>query len=170
MKRFLCCLCFFSLLFCKAQSDIRLSVHQDLRMLFIGDDRGNNMFTLDILSKLEIDVFKFRNSAVVMNLGAEYADLVGGNYKRFLIGFGYIKEFQFLPKFNFGVFINHGLMLRKIGKFMSFSADFEVNYPISKKLRASIIYQLIDRTDLSITFHTRQNIKGSIFTGLKIDL
>jgi len=75
-----------------------------------------------------------------------------------------------LPKFNFGVLIDHGLILRDLGKFMGFSANFEVNYPVSKKLRASLMYQAIDRSDLTITYNTNKNNKGSIFLGLKIGL
>jgi hypothetical protein len=139
-------------------------------MLFLGDERGNGMYTPDILTKLEIDAFNFTNSKVVMYFGIEYADLIGSNFKRFLIGFGYIHEFSFLQKFNFGVLIDHGLMLRNMGKFMGLSVNLEVNYPITKRLRAGLIYQAIDRSDLSITYHTKRNIKGSIFIGLKIAL
>ena len=158
------------MLFCKGQSDLSLSVHQDFRMLFVGDERGNGMYTPDILTKLEIDAFSFSNSKIVMYVGVEYADLLGSNFKRFLLGFGYIHEFIFLPKFNFGVLIDHGLILRNLGKFMGLSANFEVNYPVSEKLRASIIYQAIDRNDLTITYNTDRNIKGSVFLGLKIGL
>jgi len=155
---------------CKGQSGLNLSVHQDLRMLFLGDERGNGMYTPDILAKLEVDAFNFTNSKIVMYFGFEYADLIGTNFKRFLIGFGYIHEFSFLPKFNFGVLIDHGLILRSMGKFMGFSANLEVNYAVTKKLRAGLIYQAIDRSDLTITYHTNKNIKGSIFIGLKIAL
>ena len=157
-------------MFCKAQSDLSLSVHQDLRLLFVGDERGNGMYTPDILTKLEIDTFNFTNSKIVMYVGFEYADLIGSNFKRFLLGFGYIHEFMFLPKFNFGVLIDHGLIMRNMGKFMGLSVNFEVNYPVSKKLRASMFYQAIDRSDLSTTYHTDRNIKGSVFLGLKISL
>jgi len=139
-------------------------------MLFVGDERGNGMYTPDILTKIEIDAFNFSNSKVVMYVGLEYADLLGSNFKRILLGFGYIHEFIFLPKFNFGVLIDHGLILRNLGKFMGLSANLEVNYPVSKKLRASIIYQAIDRNDLTVTYHTDRNIKGSVFLGLKIGL
>mgnify|MGYP006999713516 CR=1 FL=1 len=139
-------------------------------MLFLGDERGNGMYTPDILTKLEVDVFNFTNSKIIMYFGIEYADLVGSNFKRFILGLGYIHEFSFLPKFNFGVLIDHGLILRNMGKFMGLSVNFEVNYPVSKKLRASIMYQAIDRSDLTITYNTNKNIKGSVFLGLKIEL
>lgn len=139
-------------------------------MLFVGDERGNGMYTPDILTKLEINVFEYSKSRVVMYVGAEYADLYGGNFKRFLIGAGYIHEFSFLPKFNFGAFVDHGLILRRMGKFMGMSANFEINYPVTKKLRAGIIYQAIDRSDLTETYNTYKNIKGSVFLGLKIGL
>jgi hypothetical protein len=139
-------------------------------MLFVGDERGNGMYTPDILAKFEVDTFNFTNSKVIIYIGFEYADLIGSNFKRFILGLGYIHEFSFLPKFNFGVLIDHGLILRNMGKFMGLSANLEINYPVSRKLRASIIYQAIDRSDLTETYHTNKNIKGSIFIGLKIAL
>ena len=170
LKKFLYCFCFLFTLLCKGQSDLSISVHQDLRMLFVGDERGNGMFTPDILTKLEVDTFNFTNSKVIIYIGLEYADLVGSNFKRIIIGLGYIHEFSFLPKFNFGVLIDHGLILRNMGKFMGMSANLEMNYAVTKKLRASIIYQAIDRSDLTETYNTYKNIKGSVFLGLKIGL
>jgi len=147
-----------------------LSVHQDFRLMLFGDDRGNGIFTPDLQVKLEVDAFTFSNSNVIFYLGIEYAHLSSNSFNRFYLGLGYITQFSFLKKFNFGLLIDHGLIFRGGQTFMGLSANAEVTYPIAKKLRLSILYQAIDRNDLTTMFHTRRNIKGSVFLGLKMEL
>ena len=45
------------------ESFMSLSVYQDLKLLFVGDDLGNSAFTPDILVKLEVDAFVLKNGS-----------------------------------------------------------------------------------------------------------
>jgi len=162
------------------ESEMHLSVVQDIRLIAIGDDKGNSPFTTDILIHFELNVFEFKKSRFPFLIGLEYSDLKSANYHRFFIGFGYVVEFSFLKKFNFGWFINHGIIFRGKGfhpankkgenSFMSLGVGIETTYPITNKLRLSLIYQAIDRNDLAIRFGTERNIKGSVFLGVKFAL
>jgi len=105
------------------ESFMSLSVYQDLKLLFAGDDLGNGAFTPDVLVKLEVDAFILKKSSFHFYLGAEYADLKSSSFKRFFLGFGYKTSFPFLKKFVFGTSIDHGLLLR--GK-SSFLGDVKV--------------------------------------------
>jgi len=65
------------------ESFMSLSVYQDLKLLFAGDDLGNGAFTPDVLVKLEVDAFILKKSSFHFYLGAEYADLKSSSFKRF---------------------------------------------------------------------------------------
>lgn len=193
MRGLLLFLCLFSFLSSKGQeSYMNLSVLQDSRLLLFGDDRGNSAFTPDILVRLDIDAIKVRESDFVFSVGAEYANLNSAYFLRFSLGIGFVTEFSFLKKFKFGAFINHGIIVREKGRFliksqpknlqnpqqrvdeessfMGFSMDFETTYPITEKIRLSLLLQALDRKDLSSRFKTTDNIKGSVFLGVKFAL
>tara|TARA_R110001606_G_scaffold147495_2_gene287417 strand:- start:1681 stop:2229 length:549 start_codon:yes stop_codon:yes gene_type:complete len=182
MKVLLLFLCFFTFLPCKGQdSFMNLSVHQDLKLFLIGDNRGNSSFTPDLLVRFELNTFEIKKSSFPFYIGFEYSDLKSATFQRFFIGFGFVTEFNFLEKFNFGLYIDHGIILRGKGSFigqspidessfMGLSLNFETTYPISKKIRLSLLYQAIDRKDLTSRFRTDYNIKGSVFFGVKFAL
>jgi len=163
------------------ESFMNISVHQDIRLLLFGDGQSNGSFTPDLLVRFEIEAFKLEKSSFVFYIGAEYSDLNSASFQRFLIGIGYVTEFSFLKKFNFGAYIDHGIILRgkssfigevKIDEssFMGLSMNFETTYPVSNKIRLSLLYQAIDRKDLTTRFDSNHNIKGSIFLGAKFAL
>jgi hypothetical protein len=182
-------ICLFSFLPSNGQeSTMSISIHQDVRLFLFGDDRGNSSFTPDLLVRLEVDAFKLKKSSIRMYFGAEYSDLNSANFQRFLLGVGYITKFSFLEKFIFGLYVDHGIIFRGKGSFlikndpphqkkmddetsyMGLSINFETTYPITKKLRLSLLYQAIDRKDLTSRFGTEYNTKGSIFLGVKFAL
>ena len=181
MKVVLIFFCCFNILLCKAQeSTMSISAHQDLRLLFIGDDRGNGIFTLDLLVRFEFEAFKLKKSSFPVYIGFEYSDLNRSSLMRFMIGIGFVTRFNFLDKFLFGFYIDHGLLAR--GKstflnknimdestFMGLSCNLETTYPLSEKIRLSLMYQLLDRQDLSSRYGGR-NINGSVFLGVKFAL
>lgn len=191
MKVFLFLFCFFPILHCYGQETIptndddesfmTISVYQDLKLLFLGDDLGNSAFTPDILVKLEIETFTLKNSSFQFHLGAEYSDLKSSSFQRFFIGFGYKRSFSFIKKFVFGASIDHGLMLRGktsfIGNkeqneksFMGLSLNLEATYPIKEKIHLSLMLQTIDRRDLTARFNTGNTIRHSVFFGAKFAL
>jgi hypothetical protein len=161
-----------------------ISIHQDLRLLSIGDERGNSAFTPDIIARFEVEAFKLKKSSFKFYFGAEYADLNSASFQRFLLGIGYVTQFSFLEKLTFGLYIDHGIILRGKDSFlaenkpqiddessyMGLSISFENTYPITKKIRLSLLYQAIDRKDLTSRFGGDYNIKVSVFLGVKFAL
>ena len=157
-----------------------ISVHQDLRLLLVGDDRGNGIFTPDVLIRFEFEAFKLKKSSFPLYIGFEYADLSRSTLMRFILGVGFVTKLPFSDKFLFGFYIDHGLLARgkstflnkskmEESTFMGLSCNLETTYPITEKIRLSIMYQLLDRQDLSARFGGR-NINGSIFFGVKFAL
>ncbi|NVK52454.1 MAG: hypothetical protein HWD85_05925 [Flavobacteriaceae bacterium] len=179
MKKVLLTLCLFSFLTIKGQeSQLQLSIYQDLRLLFFGDERGNSALTPNMVLRLDAEAFKFKKHQIHLSFGIEYADLNSSNFLRFFLGFGHTFELSFLDKFAFGTFINHGIIFRgkgsffgnKLtdeGNFMGLSINFEMSYPIAKKLRLIGIIQTVDRRDLTIRFNATDRIRTSGFMGVK---
>lgn len=182
MKALLLFLCLFCFLQSKGQeSTISISVHQDLRLLFVGDDHGNSSFTPNLLVRFEMEAFKIKKSSFPLYLGIEYADLNSASLQRFFIGIGFVTKFSFLENFLFGFYIDHGIILRgkssfldpnnmEESSFMGLSLNFETTYPITEKLRLSLLYETMDRKDLTSRFETDFNIKRSVFVGVKFAL
>ena len=71
-----------------AQNAISFSLHQDLRLLTIGDNRGNNAGTLDILTRLKYSGNVRENGYYFYYLEYENAS-IKNNYNRLGLGFGY---------------------------------------------------------------------------------
>ena len=182
MKVLLLFFCLFNFFLSFSQnSTMSISVHQDLRLLLVGDDRGNEIFTPDILVRMEIEAFKLKKSSFPVYFGVEYSDLSQSTLFRFMLGVGFVTKFSFSDKFLFGVFLDHGLLGRgkstflskdkeiEESSFMSLSLSFETSYPLSEKVRLSLLYQLLDRQDLTIRYGNRR-INGSVFLGVKFAL
>ena len=77
---FICSLFIFTL-YSSGQDNIEISLQQDGRLLLVGDQKGNDPLTLNLLSKIEIPVYNFEQNHLSTYISAEYADLVGGSYQ-----------------------------------------------------------------------------------------
>jgi hypothetical protein len=86
---FTCFLLILSL-FSYAQNNVEISLQQDLRLFLVGDQKGNAPLTTNILSKIEVPVYKLQKSHIATYISLEYADLIGKNFKRYAIGAGYV--------------------------------------------------------------------------------
>lgn len=51
----------FFLFVCRisAQNSVEFSLQQDVKLFVLGDDKGNNPLTINLLSKLEVPVYCF---------------------------------------------------------------------------------------------------------------
>ncbi len=146
----------------QAQDTWAISVTQDLRLAFTDDDHGNTAPTLDVLAKIEYQTKQFKSGYVFFYPQAEFADLSGGYYKRYGLGFGYtFNTFSDLidlsPSFNCG-FINRW-------NNNSISAEFQLEgaLKLSDKFSLVLLSTWTERTDID-----RWRISG--FAGVKYKL
>jgi hypothetical protein len=147
LKKLLWCFCIFFTLLWKGQSDLSLSVHQDLRLLFVGDERGNEIGPLDILIKFEIPLIQYSKSYITVFPLLEYSDLYTGSLKRYAVGLGYFYKDVFIKKLNMGVLPNYGIISRFNSTTGSYGTDIEISYRIAKRVSLSYVHQIIERTD-----------------------
>ena len=149
---------------------IHVSMHQDTKFLFIGDDRGNGPGTVDFLLKVEFRILQFRSGYVTIYPNYEYADLVGGRLNRYTFGIGYIKERVFTKNLNVGVYPDYGAIQRNGFITGSFGINIELFYKITKRFSLSYMHQTVQRSDFIPLYNDAAHIHVSSFVGFKIHL
>lgn len=167
-KTLLICSCIFAM--CSySQSRVNLTLHHDARLLFIGDNKGNDALTANLFFKAEIPIKKFSNSYLLVYPGAEFAQLVGGSYQRYSAGAAYVFT-EVINKVGAGVFVDYGKIIRQGDDYSSYSVSGELTYKLSNRWKLSMIYQLTERADLKALYNSKQKHIGSGFIGLKFRL
>lgn len=156
-------------LFSYGQNNIEISLQQDARLLLVGDQKGNDPLTINVLSKLEVPVYSFKKSHLTTYIAVEYADLVGKNFKRYSFGAGYVVK-SIYGKIGAGAYLDLGKIYREDDGFNSFSVSGELNYKISNKLKFICTQQLTYRKDLKILYNSTNGYVISGFVGLKYSL
>ena len=158
-----------------SQDSFALTIHQDTRFLFVGDDRGNHVGTLNILVKFEIPIIKFPKSYIHFFPSFEYADLHqgssnshGSNLRRYAAGLGFIRKDLFFKKLNVGISPNIGYILRENKGASSLGLNAEISYRLTKRFSLSYIHQILERSDLTFLYNDTSNIKNSALLGFKV--
>ncbi|WP_439128605.1 hypothetical protein [Polaribacter sp.] len=152
-----------------SQNSVEVSLQQDFRLLFLGDDKGNEPLTTNLLSKLEVPVYNFKKSYLLTYLSVEYADLKVKNYKRYSIGGGYGIS-NVCGKIGAIISTDFGKIYREKEGFFSFSVSGELNYKISKRIKITCTQQLTHRKDLVELYNCENPLIISGFVGLKYSL
>lgn len=143
--------------------EIRLAVWQDARLAIVGDNKGNDAFTVNTLIKLKLQGDQQKIGYMVVAPFWEYADLQV-NYNRFGVDLGYTFN-QFIWDIEVTPTINYGIIDRAGRGYGVFGADLEASIPIAEGLRVSILGQLVDRADLAV--YNDRKIVASGFIGIQ---
>jgi hypothetical protein len=168
MRKILFTCCILLALCSYGQNNIEISLQQDARLFLVGDQKGNDPLTVNLLSKIEIPVYNLEKSHVSTYLTVEYADLVGKNYKRYALGAGYIVN-SIYGKIGAGAYLDFGKIYRQEEGFNSFSLSGELNYKINDRLKFIVTQQLTQRKDLKILYNSNEYVISG-FVGLKYSL
>lgn len=169
MKRIFITLSFLLTLSIYGQNNIEFSLQQDARLLFFGDDKGNDALTLNILSKLEVPVYQFKKSHLLAYASVEYADLVVKNYKRYSLGAGYSIKSVY-KKIGATIYADLGKIYRQKEGFFSYSFSGELSYKINDKLKIICTQQVTSRKDLKVLYNSKKEFVVSGFVGVKYRL
>jgi hypothetical protein len=167
-KIVLLCCCITSTFFGTPQN-IEISFQQDARLLLIGDTKKNDPLTLNLLTKVEIPILKFKKDHISIYPSAEYANLVGGNFQRYSFGAAYAVK-KIYGKFGATAFFDVGNIYRQKRSFFSLSATGELNYKLNDWLKIIGTQQLTQRNDLKILYNSKKEFLISGFFGLKFSL
>jgi hypothetical protein len=144
------------------QSQITIGVYADAKLLIVGDDRGNDSGTIDLLV-----LPKLRNGkGVFFYPSFEFADLKGGEYYRYAIGGGYsfkINNFSIEPSLDYGRINRWG------GTYSSFNGLCEVNYKVTPKIKLGLLGSFTQRQDLTYKW-SEDTWRYNIYIGLSYQL
>ncbi|RCS26358.1 hypothetical protein DUT90_11360 [Polaribacter sp. WD7] len=168
MKKLLFIITILSALTFNAQNKVEISIQQDLRLLTVGDEKGNDPITFNVLSRLEVPVFNLKKNHIPAYLSVEYADLKGRNFQRYALGTGYVVN-KLCGKFGGGAYLDFGKIYRESEGFYSFSLSGELTYKISERVKLICSHQLTQRNDLK-TLYNSQEFVISGFVGVKFGL
>jgi len=131
-----------------SQSGISFSVYQDAKLATVGDNRGNEAFTLNIRIKNEWQGKQLKNSYFFVAPEFEYAQLQE-DYYRYSANVGFRLN-KFSKLIEASASIGYGLIVRKNISAKSLGADTEISININNKISLLLNTQLIHRTDWNV--------------------
>ena len=135
-------------LFTFSQEGISFSVYQDAKLASVGDNRGNEAFTLNIRIKNEWQGKQLKNSYFFVAPEFEFAQLQE-DYYRYSANVGQrFNQFSKLIEMSYS--IGYGLIFRQNISSKSFGADTEISININNKISLLLNTQLIHRTDWNV--------------------
>lgn len=120
---------------------ISANFSQDVKLAFIGDDKGNEAYTPNL--RLSVDFEDSNGFYIAPEI--EYADLQI-QYLRYSGNFG--KRFNLWKKLELSTSVGFGIINREGRNYSSFSSDAYLSYPISKRIRLFLNSQIVQRNDL----------------------
>jgi len=139
-----------------AQSDIQLSINQDARLALLGDDKGNNAFTPNLLIRVDLQDNQRTHGFYVIGIEYEYADLRGGAYNRYAMTAGYTFNKLRLDNLDLtGLLSYSGIVRTRVSEFRAVtsvhsgvSGSVSIAYRIpNTRFKIQAVNQLIQRTD-----------------------
>ena len=152
-----------------SQKNISIQSVQDIRLATIGDNRGNNPFTPNVLTTFKMNGLQNEFGYVVVGISYEFASLKDDMYKRFSVSAGYIWNKLIVDDFEVGIFLNYGGISRWEVAFLSFGIINEINYKLNDNFKLVLLNQLSQRSDLKYRYNTDE-FKFSVFLGIEINL
>ena len=150
-------------LYCYGQNNIEISIQQDARLFFLGDKKGNDALTINLLSRVEFPVYSFKKNHLIASFSIEYADLVKKNYTRYAFGAGYVVK-SIYKKVGAGAYIDFGKIYRQEEGFYSLSFSGELNYRINDRLKFICTSQFTQRKDLTVLYNSEKKYIHHTFT------
>lgn len=153
----------FTLVMCsESQEALSVSIYQDGRLLFVGDEIGNKAPTINIVTQLRMQGHQQKYGYLVVYPEFEFANLKGGKYNRYSANIGYVFNNQ-----SNGVEIGFnggwGWIDRDNFAYSSLGFATNINYRINRTLKLTSLIQLNDRKDANA-------VRMSFFGGLDIKL
>ena len=129
------------------QDNVSVSIHQDARLFFVGDDIGNNAVTPNLLLRLNLKGKQDSIGFGFAMIETEFADLKGGDYYRYSINGGYTFN-QIIPKIEASLTGGYGLIHRNGLAYRSLGCSGVLGYKLDR-FTPSIIVQGVDRVDIN---------------------
>ena len=152
----------------EAQEKPSLSIYQDGRLAFLGDDKGNDSGTLNILARLKMQGNQQKWGYLVIFPEFEYADIVG-SYKRYSANIGYALNKLIVNRTEATAALGYGWIDRYGYTTCSWSLSGTIAYKLKSHLKLNVLGQFTERTDLLLMYGENE-LRFSGFVGFEINL
>lgn len=148
------------------QDHIQIEIHQDARLMFLGDDKGNRHITQDIKLSVALQGKQFEWYYFELKPSLEYANLKGGKFVTWTVQGGWVFNQLFIRNIEAGIYPTIGLLHRFNTSYFAYGITSELNYKITEKLKIGLMLQGITRPDLKDKWNTK-GLKPSGYLGIK---
>lgn len=129
-----------------AQRSIDISLQQDAKLAFIGDDKNNDAPTLNVVARLDMQGKQDRLGYFVLGPEFEYADLHRSRITRYSITAGYTFN-KWLNNSEFNIRAGYGVLNREGFAFRAISVGTTYSYEIFDNFRLLATLNLYERND-----------------------
>ena len=152
-----------------SQERVSLSVYQDAKFLFIGDEkRGYKAGTTDVIFRLNMQGNQQKHGYMIVAPQFEYA-AIEGNYCRYSAALGYVLNKLIINNTELGSTASYGFISRYGITSRSIGLTTFVNYKLSNRFKIAILFQGVQRSDLQWLWGSK-SFKLSTFIGIEINL
>tara|TARA_R110000772_G_scaffold52546_1_gene120529 strand:- start:1537 stop:2043 length:507 start_codon:yes stop_codon:yes gene_type:complete len=149
---------------------ITMNVSQDARLLFLGDDKGNDAGTMDITIRSEWHYWANDYVSYFVAPEYEYAELTTP-YRRYSVNFGATYKLP-IDKLEGTISIGHGIIDHYKG-YMGFGGNFQLSYEVLEGFKLFLDAEIVDRKDLTIwgetTLADRITVSGKFGVKYKLN-
>lgn len=149
-----------------AQERLAFSVLQDARLAVLGDERGNDAFTTDMVFRLHMDGYDNRRGYFSTILEYEYAELSGAYFKRLSFA---VQQNKYVKDFTLSASLNYGILIRSTKDYsynvITGGLNLDATYNLSDRVGIVLSNQLMHRKDLEVAI-----VRYSFMAGLKFKL
>lgn len=150
-----------------AQRNVSLAIYQDVKLLTIGDGYYETG-TINLIARIKMQGHQQKYGYMIVYPEFEYAQ-IEGNYKRYSLNVGYTFNKLFLRNVETSLQGGYGWIDRYDRTTFSASANGEIAYNISDKIKINLLAQFTHRTDLKLLYNDNV-IRFSGFLGLEYNL
>ena len=158
MKAFATILLLFSMCLSHSQDNVSIALYQDARLLFVGDDIGNEAPTTNVLLRFNLKCKQDEIGYGFVFPEIEYARLQGGEYFRYSLNGGYTFN-QVIRKVEASITGGIGMIHRDNISNLSFGCSGSIGYRLGR-VTPSVILQGTNRSDIG-------EFRFSTFIGLE---
>ena len=156
-----------------AQERVSFGIYQDTKLALLGDEHGNDAFTTNILINLKMQGHqkqrgKYYGGYMVIYPEFEFADLHGGEYKRYSANIGYTFN-QLFKNFEYTACVSFGLIDRWKASYHSWGLNGEIAYLITDNLKINALAQFVKRRDLGHRYGG-EHLRFSGFIGINYNI
>lgn len=148
---------------------VTLNVSQDAKLLFAGDDKGNEAGTIDLTIRSEWHYYNNEDISFFVAPEYEYADLAEP-YRRYSVNLGFTYDLP-IDKLDGTASVGYGIIDHYKG-YTGFGGNLQLSYEIFDKLKVFGDLEIVDRKDLTIWGETTlaDRIKVSGKFGVKYQI